>query len=480
MNEILAAFEAESWARGDLDHLRHDAQRMLNAAMVASTRTINVVHASRGLGKTHGALITCCEFGLQRKNQRIVFAAPTREAAKQIVIAVMPHIIERAPESLRPVWQSSNHQYYFPSTGSAMIVEGADDEKGSHLRGPHADLAVVDEAAFMRHLHYVVKSVLFDMVHRVNGRIIIQSSSPDSVGHDFVGLAEEAIRNGAYSKFDIHSNPMLTEKQKQEKVEEMSGKTGAAAWLATNVRREYLVEFITELERAVIPEFDQSVHVVDEYTRPAFTDTYTFLDLGLIDLTHALFGYWDFERAVLVIEDEIAVQYERTADFAEKCKAKERELWGDLPYYQHVSSQSHNRAPYGRFSDNDPQILHDLAGYGLSFAPAIKVEKEAALNRLRLAFNQGKIEIHKRCVNLIHQLKVGIFKERRDSGYERLGGMAGHLDGIDALIYGWRMMNHTRNPLPPMLGMNAATHHMSPGLMERSRKSNSLNWPVRR
>lgn len=463
---------AEAWRRGVLDYKRHAGQAQLTEAARATNSTITVIHAARGYGKTFDALLDCCEHGLSHRGQRMVFAAPTREDAKKIVSAVMPMVVEGAPLEYKPVWHASDHLYWFPSTDSVLIVEGADDDRGNHLRGPHIHKCVADEAGFWRHCAYVIKSVLLPQLQRVGGRIRVQSTSPESVGHDFVGLCEEAIRAGAYFKFTVHDNPRLTPDKIQRDAEEVSGKRGEAVWRETSVRREFLCEFVTDTARAVIPEFDEDVHV-GELDRPEWVDCYDGLDLGLVDLTHALFGHWNFAEAKLVIEDEIVGQYMRTKDVAELIKRKEEELWGKIPYFG-APNGKYNRCPWGRYSDNEAQQLYDLAGYGVSFAPAIKTDKEAAINRLRLMFAEGKVVIHPRCKSLIHQLKVGIWNERR-TDYERLPN-AGHLDGIDALVYMARMIDYNRNPVSPLVGIKSSTHfvpgrtgnkHPMAGIMRR-------------
>lgn len=466
---------AESWRRGDLDYKRHEAQQLLHKVAEETDATISVLHAARGFGKTFDALLWLLEHGLRHRNQRTLFAAATREDAKKIVSAVMPMVSEDAPEEFKPVWVATDHLFRLPSTNSVLIVEGADDDRGNHLRGPHIHRCVADEAGFWRHMLYVIKSVLLPQVQRVGGKMRVQSTSPESVGHDFVGLCNEAMANDAYKRFTIHDNPRLTPAQIQRDAEEVSGLKGADVWRATMVRREFLCEFVTETERAVIPEFNNA-HIVSDFTMPTFVDTYSFLDLGLIDLTHNLFAYWDFARAKLVIVDELAGQYMRTKDFAARSKAKEAELWGHLPYFG-AEQPSHNRAPWGRYSDNEAQQLYDLAGYGLPFAPALKTDKEAAINGVRVAFVEGKIEIHERCKQLIHQLRVGVWNERR-TDYERIPG-AGHLDGLDALVYGWRMMNRDRNPVPPLLGVASSTHHI-PATVRKRYASHPLMKPLRR
>jgi hypothetical protein len=454
--DIAGAVVAESWRRGDLSYKLHAGQIQLRDALRSVTQTIAVQHAARGYGKTWGRLVDHIEACRKKRKQRHIYAAPTREQAKQIVIPTMDLIIDDAPAEYRPVWQASEHRYFFPGTESYIVIDGADDDKGDHLRGPFAHMVTFDEAAFSRHCRYVLKSVLLPQAQRVRGQIVVCSTSPESVGHDFVGVSAEAKSEGAYQKFTIFDNPRLSDKEIQTQAREMASQEFKDdPWKDTFVRRELLCEFVTDLRRAVMPEFDAQLHVIEEHTRPEWVDCYEGLDLGLVDLTHALFGYYDFDRAKLVIEDEVVGQYMRTEVFAQRCKDKEKELWGSVPYFG-APSGLHNRCPWGRYSDNEAQQLYDLAAMGLPFAPAIKTDKEVALNRVRKDFARGKIEIHKRCVNLIHQLTVGIWNHNR-SDYERLPG-AGHLDGIDALIYMARMIDYNRNPVPPNLGVSRATH----------------------
>jgi hypothetical protein len=440
-------FATESWRRGDLQYKLHNGQEQLQKAARASTETEVVLHAARGYGKTWWRLVDHTEQCLTHRKQRHVYAAPTREQAKQIVIPTMQMIVDDAPAKLKPVWQSSEHRWFFPSTESVLIVDGADDDRGDHLRGPFAHRITFDEAAFSRHCKYVLRSVLLPQAQRVGGQIVVCSTSPESVGHDFVSICGDAIRKSSYFKFTIMDNPRLTREQIDRVVLEVSGcQTLNEAWRSTFVRREFLCEFVTDSTRAVIPEFSDAC-VVQSYELPQFCDKYAGLDLGLVDMTHCLLGHYNFSDAQLVIEDEVCVNYTRTSDVAEMIKAKERQLWGDVPVT-------------GRYSDNEAQQLYDLRGFGLPFTPALKTDKEAAINRLRLMFSQNKIRIHERCKNLIHQLRVGVWNDRR-TDYERLPG-AGHLDGLDALVYMARSINYNRNPVPEHLGVSRFTHHAPP------------------
>lgn len=394
-----------------------------------------------------------------------MFAAINRAEARKIVHAVMPMVLDDCPGHMRPTWIASEYTYRFPN-GGVLLIEGVDGEgdNGDHLRGPHIHKFTGDEVGFWRDPVYAYKSVILPQLQRVGGKGRLQSTSPKSVGQGFVELCAEAIRKGGYHKFTVWENPRLSHAQAQADAEELSGIEGEAVWKTTSVRREFLCEFVTDAASAVVPEFEEARHVITEYIRPEWVDCYEGLDLGLVDLTHLLYGYWDFNNACLVIEDEIAGNYMLTKDFAALSKKREAELWDSLPYY--ANPTPHSRCPRGRYSDNDAQILYDLASYGMSFAPALKVEKEAALNRLRQLFASDKIKIHARCVNLIHQLKVGTWNERR-TDYERLPG-AGHLDGVDALVYMSRSIDRNRNPVPPLLGVSNQTHFV-PAAVKKTR-----------
>lgn len=454
--ELVTAARTELWRRGELGYKLHAGQRELRDRYYANRdKRKNVWNCARRYGKSTLLCLLALEHCYRVLGARVVFAAPTRDQVRDIVEPIMRQLLEDCPNELRPQWREQRHQFIFPN-GAELHLDGADDDRGNHLRGPRATLVLCDEVGFWRHASYVINSILLPQTITCDGRVVIASTPPESVAHEFWALASEAISRDAYAKRTIYDNPMITAELRAEYARESGGEQ-STAW-----RREYLCDAVTESARAVIPEFDAEKHVIDSYELPQFADLYCGLDLGLVDLTHCVFGHYNFNDATLIIEDEVCVNYTRTKDVADLINAKERERWGE-------------RRVTGRYSDNEAQQLYDLHHYGASFAPALKIEKEAALNRLRLLFAQGKIKIHRRCKNLIHQLSVGIWNERR-TDYERLPG-AGHLDGLDALVYLSRSINYNRNPVPATYGVSRSTHHIP---QNYGKKSNELTKLVRR
>lgn len=439
----------------DLSFILRPQQREIRKWIHSQSQLISVVHAARGYGKTFLSLTLAIEYGLRAQNQRIIFACPTREQATKIAIPTMSMLKEKLAGLIEIKQQTTGHQFILPN-GSVIILEGADDDRGNHLRGPFAHFIICDEAGFWRHCDYVIRSVLLPQAQRCGGRLVAISTSPESTGHEFVELCERAIRTSSYLRRTIDDNRYIEAEEKRILIEELGGPQSTAT------KRELYCEFVIEENRAVIPEFNEARHVFKEGTDvkiPVWRDRYTAMDLGFNDDTHVLFGWWDFNNAQLVIEDEIRRSNELTTKVVEMVHKKEIELWGE-------------KKPHMRIADNNPQILHDMAALGLAFSPTLKTDKEAAINSLRAMFQQDKIRIHDRCSNLIMQLKVGLWNKNR-TDYERLRGI-GHLDGVDALVYLNRMIDRNHQPEPYGYGHNYSSSFVSPLKNRNSQKYRNL------
>src|SRR5690606_9860497 len=95
--------------------------------------------------------------------------------------------------------------------------------------------------------------------------------------------------------------------------------------------REYLCHIIRGSEKSILPSFNEQAEaeiVRDDFEVPAYCDKYVSLDPGGKDLTGVLFGYYDYEKATLVILDEIAVDgTTNTEILAGMIKEKEKTYW---------------------------------------------------------------------------------------------------------------------------------------------------------
>ena len=310
---------------------------------------------------------------------------------------------------------------------------------------------------FWSHAEYVANHILLPQVQRVGGKMFFTSTTPESTGHEFYQFVSECKKKMEPTSKTIYDNPRLNESEIEKYIEQCGGRNEAGE-LTTMFRREYLCEDVVEETRAVIPEFKPR-HVIKECLPPRFRDVYISADFAFVkDFTHVLFAYYDFPLAKLVIEDELCLFNDvniTTQAVSEKIRTKRKDIW---------SVDGNELLPFMSVADCPPQVLFDLhVSNGLEFFSPPKYDKEQAINELREAFRQDRILVSSKCTHLIDQLTRGIWNQRR-SDYERLPGL-GHLDGVDACIYLWRVLDRNRNPVPryvnaPMNNIHQFNEHM--------------------
>ncbi len=448
---------AEVWRRGQLAYKLHAAQVDLRKRFNTSSARITAWNIARRFGKSTLLVCLAVEHALTTKNGRVVFAAPTREQARDIVSPIFRHVLEDCPTNLRPRYNESRNFYTFEATGCEVHIDGADDERGARLRGTKATLVLGDEVGFWRYPVEVIKSVLLPQTITCDGRIIIASTPPESPHHAFWQLVAEARIGGSYEQRTIYENPMVTPALIEEYMRESGGEQ-SSAW-----RREYLCERVAEVERAVIPEFKPDRHIA-EVQRSAFYDGYVSLDLGLVDLSHCLFAWYDFANATVIVEDEVVRQYCTVSELAPEIYSKERELWGNQPPRLRVSdAQPISLAEFSRQHVLQPSIVPRET----QFASAQNREPESLINRTRALFASNRIKIHPKCKNLIAQTE-GLLWNARRTDFERIPGL-GHGDGVMALAYLVDSIDYATNPASRerLNPQDYATYFKSSPTMER-------------
>lgn len=432
----------ESWRRGDLSYQLKPTQREVHSWWNDEvTAVLTILHARRGFGKTWFLLTDAFETMARQPGCRLVYAAPSREMAKSIVIPTAHLLIPRdLPDAVRPVWAASEHAFIHPN-GSRCVVEGADDEHGAHLRGPFAHRVYMDELGFWRYCDYVYRSVLYPQVERTGGRMLGVSTSPESPHHEFGAiLIPEAKSDGAYVKISLDDDYTVTDEQKGKIAAQYSRiRDAEEGRKSTQFKREYLCELVTETERAVLPEFNLEFHV-KQSVRPEYYDGYTVLDLGMTDLTHCLLAYYDFERACIVIEREVVKQYVTVSELAPLIYAEEQRTWGKQPRVRVADAQPISLAEFARQHALQPTLVPRE----MRFAAALNRDPEALINRARSMLAAQRIEINPSCNELIAQCQGGLWNLNR-TDFDRIPRL-GHLDGVMALVYLVDAINYQDNP----------------------------------
>jgi hypothetical protein len=410
----------------------HAGQKLMYEAIKSSPAQRFVVNAARRLGKSYMLSVIALEHALQNPGSQIKFAAPNQKMARKIIFPLFKQILLDCPKHLQPKFRVHDGEYEFQN-GASITVCGTEMGQVDGLRGTACDLALLDECGFMSDLQYVIDSIITPMfLTRPEARMILASTPPISPDHPFVKVyMEKAIEDGAYKKFDIYSNPLITPERIQEFIKEAGGEH------TTTWRREYLAEVVTESENAIFPEAQNLDALVYELPRPKFFVPFVAVDLGYVDFTGAIFGYYDFLRNRVVIEDELLFNRCTSEKIVAQITQKERELWGDV-------------RPRTRVVDGPSLAIADLnETYGFSCRTPEKSDLTANINRVRIDINNSALAIHPRCTKLIGQVKYATWNAQRN-GFAR--SSSGHYDLAAALIYLCKHIDRTTNPVPADYG----------------------------
>ena len=203
---------------------------------------------------------------------------------------------------------------------------------------------------------YVLKDVALPQVFTNDGTIWMLSTPPESAMHPSVRTIDECRIAGDFSHHDIWITEPYYGKDRIEAFLEEAGGIES-----TTAQREYFARIVTDASRAVVPEFTRELeHIVVDLPVPPRCARVVAADFGFRDLTVVVFCYYDFDRARIVVLDEVVAEAQSALEVGRRVHAKERELGWD-------------GTGLVRIADAPPQLLADIyEACGISFGPAKK------------------------------------------------------------------------------------------------------------
>ena len=448
-----------------------------------------VLDIGRRWGKTFLVALIMVEDLIRNAGWVKTYATANAVDMTELIIPMIDELIEDAPDDVKPLFRSSsrglNKVYLFPKPKgqrfSVLKLVGI-DKTPRKLRGKASHGFAVTEAGHVPKLAHTIGTIIYPQFQRHRqATLILESNAPEDPEHDFDRVfIPDAEARGAYVKETIDDNEALDEYEKQEFLD-----AAVAATSVEDMEREYYGKRNRSPKKMVCAEFDDKRHVVPTPARPRYARAFTAMDPGEQDPLGLLWGYWDFDRAKLVIVRSYAESNMRTPAAAEMVVSVEQELWamprihGPQPLNERVKHTKfhHSRGwkfeapdealsywdgamfkpnPCNRVSDTDAHFIGDLAVlHDVAFNNAEKTNQEASEGEMRTAFLQDRIEIVEDSGPLAMQLQRGTW--RLDSHGRRVdwnrSPALGHLDCVACLIYMWRDVQHYRylNPCPPMV-----------------------------
>lgn len=418
----------DEWKTGDLSFLLHAGQRKIQRVFKESPHQVQVVLCARGFGKTYWGASAAVAQTIKKPRSRIKIATQYQTDLEEFIIPNFEEVLESCPEGAGPEWRPSKSRFVHEN-GSAINLIGL-DRKPNGLRGQHnIDLIILEEAGFISKLEKIYRSVIVPITtHRPNCKIILISTPPESIDHYFWTFVDRAEDQGSLSTFTIDDNPMLTRDDIARIEEEMGGRS------SDQFRREYLCERLMDSTMAILPEWAEvegSIVVAPSPGLPPFYKPIVAIDLGLNDNCGVIFGYWDFNRAKVIIQAELLLNGVNSDELTKKCMEIEKRLWGDVTPMRWADG--------GLYTINDICSVHHY-----SVSPVKKDILEAQVNSLRLMLQARQIEIESTCKQTIRQCASGTWDSTKTK-FARHG--SNHQDLLAALIYLVRHINK-ENPYP--------------------------------
>lgn len=439
---------------------------MFNANQVEMYRIFNeakdnailVWLLARQSGKSYGLGLIGTMACMEKPNVIVKLLTDTKLHCRTIFEPIFRQIFEDFPEDLKPDYIQSQYVYIFKN-GSQIQMAGSDGNSAERLRGQKSDLVLVDESGFCSNLDYNIMSILLPTTTHTGGRIVLASTPPEDPDHEFIPFIEAAEKDGTLTRKTIFDNQMLSREQIDNIISKFPGGLNN-----TQFKREYMCEIIKDEEMSVLPEVDDELlaKIVQEYVTPPFMNRYVSMDIGFKDLTVVLFGYYDFRADKIVIQDEIVKNGKQIhlPVFTKELQDKENELWMNPLTNELIK-------PDSRVSDINPFVIQEINIYSkknnpdhsIDFGMAIKDNKLANINKLRVMLSTEKIIIHPKCVNLIRHLKHCRWKDKSTKEEFARSPDQGHYDAVDALLYMSRSINYHKNPYPASYGLNVRNMH---------------------
>lgn len=520
---------AECWRAGDLSYLlqRHQeddytAFRAWNLERQqpgyrARIKELDALYdnmwmdeCSRRHGKTAGReLIPGVEEMIRRPGCRGMIATPLEKSVGGIIVPLTKILFRDAPPGYFPRFvtqhKGDGKGLYIDATDSFCKLIGLDKNPDA-TRGEYLDWAVLDEAAFIKGLYELVTGTIMPQFrYRPWAWLELGSSTAKVADCDFnTHFREDCRLRGAYRMHTIRDNTSLTEDDIDQEERRSGGKNSAQC------RRELYCELTRDPNDMVVPEFDESVHVVDSWPMPAYALALEGIDPGITDPLGLVGGFVDWLQQCLVIQFAWARSNASTGEVVRVLQDFERTFWGsahraagerkrelsiadalvtgdgkvwappqDGLTYWSQEDWSLKANPYARVCDIENRFIVDMnVDYGMNVQPAVKGpgSADADLQHVRTLFGARprKIAIIRNghTEPLIQQCRSGEWNTD-ETGHRtdwKRSKTLGHLDCFAALKYLARVVPWQRNPnRPAHVEPNSSEYHVPQPIRDQAK-----------
>lgn len=434
--------------RGSIRHLLHGGQRKFYDMIKNNPEEQEFfLMASRRYGKSYMLALLGVEHCLQEPTARVRHVFPVLTTGKKALFDIMGQIVSELPRDMRPKLNRTEGTFTFPS-GALYMIGSSHKSTMDNLRGTATTMLLADECAFWDADVFddVLYGVLYpQMLHYPKRKAIFITTPPPTVTHPAIAKVLHKIQaKGFYMGATIYDNPRVSPQEVHKMMEMVGGET-SNEW-----RREFLVELIADDTLRLVPEFKRELHVgevprEDNFGQPVVFEPYIAVDVGLVDDSAYVGGYYDYCRQKLIITCEHTCTYTAFPELHQK--------------YKNMVSNNFKNDEFLEprcVVDIWPIAAFDLRNtYGWAFRAPRKGKLEESLAFLRDAIINNKILIHPSCTKLIFQLETAIWDEKRKEVARN--AEQSHADLVMALAYNIKEIPFNTRPgdtMPLKFGLN--------------------------
>lgn len=435
--------------RGYFYHLLSPNQRKFHEFMDLPTSTDGGLFCTRKFGKSYSAFIRAIQKCHNNSGFIYRHMLPQLKQSRDVMFRIYDEIKGLLPKSMWPTLNKSEATFYFPATGSCLILGGMQPENIESSRGPLAHELALDEiaAADANNYEYALYSVLFPQLTTTKGKVIHYTTPPKSPAHPWMSIDYPRLKaTGRLFEFTIDDNDLLDDSDKQMIEERYGGRDNP------NFQREYLLKLVADQDLRVVPEFDTKLHVYSEEPKEVLANIiegmppvdstdyvgYISADKGVVDNTAILAGVLNWRKGILYILQETVLRGRDSNTLS---------VFADtlIETREYLKQYTEEIIELADMFEDTRNTLHK--DYNIYLSRPVKHNLEGNIGVTRSAFEAGKILIHQDCKQLIVDLSHSLWKETASAtrSIER-SEMTAHADSLMALAYMVRRVNWTRRP----------------------------------
>ena len=419
----------QSWYAGDLQWKLWPQQEPIYYRLRdPSLQALYVVMlCARQFGKSWLEVLMAVEDCIQNPGVSVLIVAPELKHARAIVAPRMDQICQDAPDGFitrkrsEDVWMIGD---------SELCLGGFDINNSGRQRGKTLHKIYIEEIVDSdpdKYQESMRSDLGLALTHSTSGQMVFATTLPKVPDHPFVtDTCVRAEAAGAFFKFTIHDNKVLTPEQRQACIDRSGGED------TIDYRREYLCEQVRDPGLVVVPDYDEELHV-KEFQVPRQGNFQVVADWGGVR-----------DRTVLLLE---VYDWLRNLDLvvAERSFSPNTATSAILDGMHDMINEHIPGREYAKVADVPGQVLVDLRELGHDFSVPPKDDWRAGCNNMALFFTQSRIQVHPRCEFLRLSLRSGVFNEQK-TDFSRSAAL-GHCDALAALMYGRRTLDRN-NPYP--------------------------------